>query len=237
MLGGTQWNIRGRVSLVLANPQETPMPKLHRATTLAATFALVSGVALAASHSTEGDDATIDASTQEEMASDFTGFRDLSYGERSGGAVLTANMINLEGEEVGRATFSMTPTGIVVVRAEVNGLEPGEHGFHIHETGECDPATEFESAGGHYVGEGDPKHGVVEGGPHAGDMPNAVVGENGMLAVEVFNPRITLDGDTNPLIDADGSALMVHSGPDDYESQPGGDAGGRVACGVIVAGE
>ena len=176
-----------------------------RALPLAAAVALVPALAFSASHSSGG---------AEEM---------------------TASMIDTNGDEVGTATFTMTPSGIVLVRAEVRGLEPGEHGFHIHETGECDPSTGFESAGGHYAGEGDPKHGTVEGGPHAGDMPNAMAGEDGMLMVEVFNPRITLDGDMNPLADADGSALMIHSGADDYESQPSGDAGSRVACGVISA--
>lgn len=153
------------------------------------------------------------------------------------GEEMTASVINSEGEEVGTATFTETAAGVVLIRAEVSGLEPGEHGFHIHETGECDPATNFESAGGHYAGEGSPNHGLVEGGPHAGDMPNVTVGEDGTLIVEVFNPRISLSGDTNPLADADGSALMIHSGADDYESQPSGDAGGRVACGVISAAE
>ena len=148
---------------------------------------------------------------------------------------MTATMIDKDGNEVGTATFAMTASGVVLVTAEVSGLEPGEHGFHIHETGECDPATEFESAGGHYAGEGDPKHGLVEGGPHAGDMPNQTVGEDGMLKAAVFNPNVSLSDGTNPLADDDGSALLVHSGADDYESQPSGEAGGRVACGVIEA--
>ena len=100
----------------------------------------------------------------------------LSHGERSGGSFMAANLIDLDGEEIGRATFSMTPPGIVIVRAEASGLEDGEHGFHIHETGACDPDDGFASAGGHYVGEDDPMHGPgVEGGPHAGDLPNAIV--------------------------------------------------------------
>ena len=155
----------------------------------------------------------------------------LAAGHTSG--EMTADVINADGESIGTATFTQTASGEVLVRAEISGLEPGEHGFHIHETGECDPATGFDSAGGHYAGEGDPQHGLVEGGPHAGDMPNQTVGEDGMLMAEVFNPRITLDGDTNPLNDEDGSALLVHAGADDYTSQPSGEAGGRVACGVI----
>ena len=213
------------------------MPTLHRATAIAAALALTTSLAVAASHTTgqDGEPAS-DSTMKTDEGVTFTGFRDLSYGERTGGAQLTANLINLDGEEIGRATFSITPSGIVVIRAEASGLDDGEHGFHIHETGKCEPETEFKSAGGHYVGEDDPEHGLVEGGPHAGDLPN-VVATNGSFAVEHFNPRITLDGDKNPLMDDDGSAIMVHSEPDDYESQPSGDAGGRVACGVIVAGE
>lgn len=201
---------------------------------LAGALALVPTLALPASHTESADDAPVAEELVENAPERFEeGFDSLSYGERTGGAVMTANLIDLEGNEVGRATFSMTPAGVVVVRAEVSGLDDGEHGFHIHETGECDPATGFQSAGGHYVGADDPKHGLVEGGPHAGDLPNVVV-RGGSFAVEHFNPRITLTGDMNPLADADGSAIMVHSQPDDYESQPGGDAGDRVACGVIA---
>ena len=212
------------------------MTKLHVATALTASFALASSLAFAASHSKEGadgmekTDAAMDSSTPKFEG----GFDSLSYGDRSGGAQLTANLMNLDGEEIGRATFSMTPSGIVIVRAEATGLDDGEHGFHIHETGECDASNGFQSAGGHYVGQDDPQHGPgVEGGPHAGDLPNVVV-TNGSFNVEHFNPRVTLDGDMNPLMDDDGSAILVHSQPDDYESQPGGDAGDRVACGVIV---
>ena len=207
--------------------------------TTALTLALAAGPALAASHTTEGGDAmpadAMPADTSAD-ASAMDGSRDLSYGERTGGALMTANLMNLDGEEIGRATFSMTPSGIVIVRAEASGLEDGEHGFHIHETGECDASGGFMSAGGHYVGQDDPSHGPgVEGGPHAGDLPNIIV-TNGTFNVEHFNPRVTLDGDMNPLNDADGSAILVHSRPDDYESQPGGDAGDRVACGVISMG-
>ena len=153
------------------------------------------------------------------------------------GESVEVDMIGTDGESMGTATITQTAAGAVLVRAEVSGLEPGEHGFHIHETGTCDPATNFDSAGGHYAGEGDPSHGLVEGGPHAGDMPNQDVGEDGMLMAEVFNANVSLSGEMNPLDDADGSALLIHAGADDYESQPSGDAGGRVACGVIFAAE
>ncbi|RAI01061.1 hypothetical protein DLJ53_17750 [Acuticoccus sediminis] len=141
------------------------------------------------------------------------------------------NMISAEGGALGTITFEQTPNG-VLIKTEITGLPEGVHGFHIHETGKCDAADGFKSAGGHYAG--DMKHGfLVEGGPHPGDMPNVHVGSDGVLKVEVFNDRVSVKGDTNPLLDEDGSALMIHSGADDYESQPAGDAGSRIACAVI----
>ena len=140
----------------------------------------------------------------------------------------TATIKNLAGENVGSASLRMTPSGIMVITASVSGLTQGWHGFHIHETGECDPATEFKSAGGH-LADGKEHGPLVEGGPHPGDMPNQMVQETGVMVAEVFNHLLTED----MLFDADGSAIMIHSGRDDYQSQPSGDAGGRVACGVI----
>lgn len=143
-----------------------------------------------------------------------------------------ATFLNLKGEEIGTATLRSTPSGSVLIQAEVRGLEPGERGFHIHETGKCDPATEFKSADGHLAG--DKKHGFVEGGPHPGDMPNQHVPANGVLLVDAFNDRVSLsDNGEGALFDADGSAIMIHSGADDYTSQPSGAAGSRVACAVI----
>ena len=139
------------------------------------------------------------------------------------------------GAVVGEATLRSTPAG-VHIDARFTALPAGTHGFHLHESGRCDPADGFESAGGHLAG--DREHGfLVEGGPHPGDMPNIHVPESGELRVEVINARVTLDAEGDgALLDADGSALMIHSGADDYESQPSGDAGSRIACGEIVGG-
>ena len=144
----------------------------------------------------------------------------------------TATFVNLNGQNVGSANIRMTPSGKVLVTASANGLTQGWHAFHVHETGECDPATEFKSAGGHLAA--GKEHGVlVEGGPHPGDMPNQMVQEDGLFVAEVFNDALTED----LLFDADGSAIMIHSGRDDYQSQPSGDAGGRIACGVLERAE
>jgi len=126
---------------------------------------------------------------------------------------------------------SVTPeaSGVMVVKIDLEGVPAGEHGVHIHETGDCS-AADYSSAGGHLAG--DMEHGVkVEGGPHPGDMPNAMVGEDGVLNVTYFKTDLTPE----LLMDDDGAGFIVHSGADDYESQPSGDAGSRIACAVLVA--
>lgn len=142
----------------------------------------------------------------------------------------SAVFVDRHGEEVGTATLRATPQG-VLIELEVAGLPADSWvAFHIHETGSCDHETEHESAGGHY-NPTDVEHGyLAETGPHAGDMPNQYVGADGVLRAQVFNSFVTLGaGDA----DIAGRALMIHSGADDYESQPTGDAGGREACAVI----
>lgn len=145
----------------------------------------------------------------------------------------SVNMINSEESEVGTVTMTTTPSGMLHVVVEMTDLPPGPHGFHIHETGQCDSAGGFESAGGHYAG--DKEHGVMaEGGPHPGDFPNVHVGQDGVLKAEFFTDRVSLgEGGENPLMDEDGSAVVVHASPDDYTSQPSGEAGDRIACGIV----
>ena len=151
-----------------------------------------------------------------------------------GTPMATASMIGNDEEDIGTVTLKQTPNG-VLIEAHLTGLSAGAHGFHIHETGKCD-APDFKSAGGHF-NPTDAKHGItVEGGPHAGDMPNIHFPEDGDagLRVEVLNTMVSLEeGAEGYLLDEDGSAIMVHSGADDYESQPSGDAGSRIACGIV----
>jgi superoxide dismutase, Cu-Zn family len=148
----------------------------------------------------------------------------------STGVSASADFINAEGAEAGTARLIQTPVG-VLIQAELTGLPPGEHGFHVHQTGECEPP--FESAGDHFNPR-DAQHGYfVAEGPHAGDMPNIHVPESGEVNVEAMNPFISLVEGEEMLFDDDGAALMVHSGADDYQSQPSGDAGDRIACAII----
>lgn len=137
-----------------------------------------------------------------------------------------------KGKQIGTATLIATPTGLLI-EAELTGLPPGAHAFHIHQTGRCDAADGFKSAGPHYSSE-KREHGYkVEGGPHTGDMPNQFVHADGTLHIHLFSPNVSLSNGDGALLDSDGSALIVHAKADDYKSQPAGDAGDRIACAVI----
>lgn len=141
----------------------------------------------------------------------------------------SAVLKDAEGNEVGKATLTATPSG-VLISLDLTAIPAGEHAFHIHAVGKCEP-PDFKSAGGHFNPEED-KHGLMNpAGPHAGDMPNLHVPDSGTLVIEVFNPMVHLG---KGLLDEDGSALVIHSGADDYKTDPAGNAGDRIACGVIA---
>lgn len=141
-------------------------------------------------------------------------------------------LMNNEGEETATATLSEGEHGVNIELIGEN-LPAGTHGFHIHETGSCEQ-PDFESAGGHY-NPTDANHGFDDPeGPHAGDMENIEVAEDGTINTEVTADMVTMEeGQETTLYPEGGTALVIHSGADDYESQPSGDAGERIACGVI----
>jgi len=141
----------------------------------------------------------------------------------------TAVLKDANGKEVGKVTIIAVPTG-VLLDADLTAVPPGDHAFHIHAIGKCEP-PDFKSAGGHFNPEED-KHGLMnEAGPHAGDLPNIHVPENGKLHIEVLDQRVSL---SDGLLDDDGSAIVIHQRPDDYKTDPAGNAGPRIACGVIT---
>jgi Cu-Zn family superoxide dismutase len=139
---------------------------------------------------------------------------------------------NAKKQPIGDAVLRQTPNGVLITMA-LRDLPQGEHGFHIHESGKCEPP--FESAGGHFNPAGK-KHGFeVAQGPHAGDLPNLIVPENGRVKLEYLARDVTLEeGKPGTLLDKDGAALVVHAGPDDYTTDPAGASGARIACGSIV---
>ena len=146
------------------------------------------------------------------------------------GAEASAEMRSPEGAAMGMVTLTQGPNG-VLVSADVAGLAPGSHGFHIHEVGSCSP--DFSAAGDHFA-VGGQEHGYMnDGGDHAGDMPNIYAHADGTARADVFNDAITLaSGKDNSITDGDGAAIIIHEKGDSYGADAG--AGGRVACGVIV---
>lgn len=146
--------------------------------------------------------------------------------------VVTVELHDTAGESVGTARLTQQGEGVEIA-IHVMGLQPGEHGFHVHETGSCEP-PDFSSAGGHFAPAGN-QHGTENPqGPHAGDLPNLTVAANGMADTTFVHTNISLRRDApNSLLREGGAALVVHEGPDDYRTDPSGDSGARVACGVI----
>ena len=114
----------------------------------------------------------------------------------------------------------------------LTAAQPGVHAFHIHAVGKCEP-PDFKSAGPHFNPD-QTRHGIMSPeGPHAGDLPNIHVPADGKLEVEFLNPVVTLSQES-ALLDEDGSAIVIHAGADDYKTDPAGNAGDRIACGVIA---
>jgi len=143
-----------------------------------------------------------------------------------------AELKDAMGQTVGQAVLTDTPHG-VLVHATLSNVPAGVHAFHIHTTGKCE-APAFMTAGGHF-NPSMKQHGIANAmGMHAGDMPNVDVPSDGKLTFDVLATDLSLKAGPSSLFDADGSALMIHQGVDDYKSDPAGNAGARIACGVIT---
>jgi len=143
-----------------------------------------------------------------------------------------AGLKDASGKEVGTAIFTATPSG-ALLDLKLDGIPPGVHALHIHAVGKCEP-PDFKSAGPHFNPD-QTKHGIMSPeGPHAGDLPNIHVPADGKLEVEFLDPVVTLSQEA-ALLDADGSSIVIHAGPDDYKTDPAGNSGDRIACGVITA--
>ena len=145
------------------------------------------------------------------------------------------SFIGADGGPRGRATLTPAASG-VLIRMELTGVAPGWHGVHLHAKGVCD-APEFKGAGAHINMSG-MKHGLANPmGAEDGDLPNIYAGADGRVTAEVFSTRVNLTGAAGgraPLMDADGSAIVLHAQADNQTSQPIGESGGRIACAVIA---
>ena len=142
-----------------------------------------------------------------------------------------ADVRDVNGNSVGTLTLTQTPRGVLIT-GDLSSLPPGLHAIHVHDVGRCEPP--FTSAGGHF-NPGQRAHGFRNAnGNHFGDLPNFSVGANGTGHVEYISRDITLAQGMVGVLHPGGTSLVVHAGPDDYQSDPAGNSGNRIACGVVT---
>lgn len=148
------------------------------------------------------------------------------------GNSITVKVKDAGGKDVGTVTIKSAGPG-VSLKLDLHGLPAGEHAIHFHQTARCD-GPDFKSAGGHFNPEGK-KHGLDNPeGSHAGDMLNFAVDDKGTAKASIVNKNVTLGSDAHSLFSNGGTALVVHAKADDMKTDPAGNAGDRIACGVIA---
>jgi Cu-Zn family superoxide dismutase len=141
-------------------------------------------------------------------------------------------MRSASGASLGTLALSPSSAGVRIT-GNLTGLPPGVHGIHLHQVGRCD-APDFSSAGAH-LNPAAARHGLENPeGPHAGDLPNVIVDDAGRAVIDLTSPRVTLDNAApRGVFDADGTAIVVHAAADDQRTDPSGNSGARIACGIL----
>jgi superoxide dismutase, Cu-Zn family len=150
-----------------------------------------------------------------------------AFAQAEAPATVRAEMKDQKGQSWGDVTLTETPHG-TLMKGTLSNIPPGEHAIHIHETGKCE--APFATAGGH-LNPASKKHGILAAeGKHGGDLPNLHAGAEGKLQFDFFAHDLRL----RDIEDQDGAAVVIHAGVDDYQSDPAGNAGDRIACGIVT---